>query len=226
MARTVVWALVAVVGGPTLVAGCGGDYGPQFNGSPVWQMFPFDGERTWDYINTDTTLPHKLIGTSVLEPEVIGGVNVYTVQYVKECVGADPACVEGELVRKIRWSSTVSDGVFIHGYDIGAGIVDLVPPVQVTEDTMERGDVLETESGGIVWSSTMNGIEQCPIKMTADWPECGSFTIAADVGDGYPVAGDLWATKGNGIAAMQLATETGQWQLSDVDCQGDCDGKW
>lgn len=207
------------------LGGCGG-YNQEFGGSPVWQMFPFDGERTWDYISTDTALPYKTIVTSVDEPEVVGGTNVYALTYVTECFGASETCVDGTVIRRMQWSSTVSDGVFIYSYDSGDGYVELDPPLHFAEDSAKKGDAIVTETAGATWTSTMQGIEACPIRLTADWPECGLFEVTVDVGEGYPLVGKYWATKGNGIAAFELATEAGQWQLSDIDCQGECDGKW
>lgn len=208
-----------------VAAGCGG-YNQEFGGSPVWQMFPFDGDRTWDYISTDTALVYKLIVTSLDEPEVIDGRNVYTLSYATECIGVSESCVDGEVIRRVQWSSDVGNGVFIHGYDDGDGFTVLEPPLQVAEDTAKKDDAITTTTGGGNWTATMMGIESCPIKLTADWPECGRFEVTTDAGDGYPVAGTYWATKGNGIAAFELATEAGQWQLSDIDCQGECDGTW
>lgn len=211
-----------------LLGACQG-YPPTFDGSPVWSMFPFDGERSWTYISTDQTLAYKLVAWSSGEPELKGGKNIYTVEYSTNCFGADPECVEGEILRKVKWSSDVSDGVFIHAYALGSdAFTDLDPPVQLTPDDMKKGDVIETTSNGATWSSTMNGISECPVSLSAAWDECGEFALTTDAGDGYPIAGTYWATVSNGTAALELATETGVWQLSDLDCQTDvdCDGSW
>ena len=64
--------------------------------------------------------------------------------------------------------------------------------------------------------------------LTAAWDECGVLEVTAEGADGAPVAGTYWATVGNGTAALQLASENGQWQLSSIDCQPveECDGTW
>ena len=91
---------------------------------------------------------------------------------------------------------------------------------------MKKDEVAETTTGGVQWSSTMLGIEPCPIRLNAAWDECGVFELLADGFDGYPIAGRYWAATANGVAAFQLEGEGGQWQLSDLDCLGECDGKW
>lgn len=200
-------------------------YDPVFGGSPVWQMFPFDGVRTWEYISVDTELSYKLVATSLGEPEVLAGTNIYNVEYSTHCVTTDPECVEDEVIRKVKWSSTVTDGAYIHAYDAGDGFVDLVPGVRLTYDDMSKDDVIETVVGNVTWTSTMLGIEQCPVTLSADWDECGAFLLEVSEGDGYPIAGTYWATVGNGVAALEIVTES-QWQLSDISCEGECDGSW
>jgi hypothetical protein len=206
-----------------LAAGCAGN-GFTFQGTPVWGMFPFDGERTWDYLSNDTAATYKLNVTSVGEAERVNGNNVYTLTTLIDCLGSDPDCTDGELLYRKSWSS--SYGVHIWGYDVGIGKVEMRPPVQLAVDTMERDQVVETTTGGVVWTSTFLGIQDCPIKLIADWDECGVFELTVDGGDPFPVAGTYYATAGNGIAAFQHEGEDGRWELSDIDCQGECDGKW
>lgn len=209
-----------------LLGGCDGNQ-YSFSGEPVWELFPFDGQRTWDYISTDESLSYKLIAQSLNEPEQKDGSNVYTVDYSTECVAADADCVDGEILRKIQWSSDIDDGVFIHGFAVGSDpITELSPPLQISKEVAKRDDFVETSTGGAMWTATHMGTEVCPIRMNAAWDECTRIEIAVDAGDGYPIAGSWWATKGNGVAAMEIATETGQWQISDVACEGECDGTW
>lgn len=194
----------------------------------LWDMFPFDGQRTWEYQSTNVDLPYKLIATSNLEPDKKGNINIYTVQYWTECVGADPECVDGEVLYQIKWSSTVTDGTQIHAYDVGNGFIELDPPLLLApEEGMLRDDVVETETGGQLWTSTYKGIQSCPIAMTAEWDQCAVLEVVTE-GDGAPIAGTYWVTRGNGTAALELAHEEGQWQLASIDCEPleDCDGTW
>jgi hypothetical protein len=148
------------------------------------------------------------------------------VEYWTDCAGADPECVTGEVLRRVKWSSDVLDGIFIHAYDDGDGYIDLEPPLHFAEKEMERNDAVETETAGASWTSTFRGIEECPIQLVASWPECAKMELTTSDGDGYPLAGTYWLTAGNGTAALQLATDNGQWQLSNLECEGECDGTW
>lgn len=206
-----------------LLAGCTSSaVGDSF--SSVWPMFPFDGARTWDYVSTDPTVGYTLRVTSSGEPDVVAGTAIYTLVSTTTCFGADPDCVDGEVLRRMEWSSNATDGVGIHGYDIGAGFVPLEPPVRVTLDDMSRDDAVETVIGSATWTSTMLGVEPCPGPI--GWDECGAFRIVVEGADGGPIAGTWWATPSNGVAAFELLTDGGQWQLTDLACEGDCDGSW
>jgi hypothetical protein len=196
------------------------------NGVPIWEMLPFDGQRTWEYTSTDLELPYRLVASSILEPEKKGDRNIYSVEYLTDCVGADPDCVDGEVIRRVKWSSDVLDGVFIHAYDDGGGYIDLDPPLHFAEKEMLRDESVETETAGALWTSTFLGIEECPINLTASWPECARMELTSNNGDGFPLAGTYYLTAGNGTAALQLSTEEGLWELSSLDCQGECDGTW
>ncbi len=209
----------------SLLVACAGNT-PIYTGAPVWKTFPFDGLREWEFTNTDTTLPYKLIASSDQEPEFRDGANLYLVDYWTRCLGTDPNCVDGESLRTIQWSSDTQSGTFIHGYSVGSGaFADLDPPLQVTADVMDRDDVVETTTGGATWTSTFLGEEICPAQLADDW-QCSVFEITTDTGDGYPLAGKYWQVMGTGFTAMEIATETGQWQLSSYACEGECDGEW
>lgn len=209
-----------------LLAGCAGN-GFTFPGTPVWKMFPFDGERSWGYISTDDAATYHLDTTSSGEAEKIGGANVYTLVTVKDCIGSDPDCVDGDPAFRMSWSSDSVDGVQIWGYADGDGqYVELRPPIQVATAEMARGDTIETVTGGVTWTSTLDGIQECPIRLVAQWDECAAFTLTVDGGPAYPIAGTWYATAGNGIAAFQHEEEEQRWEVYDIDCQGECTGEW
>jgi hypothetical protein len=227
------WALA-------ILAGCPAN-GPLYSGVQTHELFPFDCERTWEYTSTDTTLAYKLVALSDTPPEKDGALNVYTLRYTSECFGADPECVDGEVLRKIQWSSTTGEGVLIHGFALGEGaITKLDPPVQLGLASMEKaldpeapgpGSFAETTTGGATWTSVMVEIESCPVRMSVDWDDCYVFELSTDGGDGIPLAGTYWAIGGQGVVAFEVAGDTGQWQASSTSADesedmGACDGEW
>lgn len=211
----------------SVLGACGGSNSFNFSGVTVYEMFPFDGDRTWEYISTDTEISYKLVANTVGEPDVIDSTNVYAVEYKVECIGNDPECNDGELLRRERWSSHSRDGVHIHGFEsIAEGVtVDFDPPMQVAKASMARDEVVSTSTAGATWTSTMLGIEDCPGQ--EDWDQCGAFLVETDAAvGGYPIAGKYWAVAGHNLVAIELEGDTGRWELSDSDCTGECDGRW
>jgi hypothetical protein len=184
------------------------------------ELFPFDGERTSTFRSTDATLPYELVVVSVPPPEVTDTLNVYTVHYERSCVSDDPACVDGEIF-SLQWSSREGDGVFVFGADG----VTFDPPVRVANDHTGVGDVAETVTAGARWTSTMEGMFECPVAMAVEWESCARFVIESD-GEGGPLVGTWWAAASHGTVAFEPAGETGRWELSAFDCAGECDGSW
>lgn len=210
-------------GDPTFPTNGGG-------GVQVWRMFPFDGERQWKYVSTDSALPHKIVATSDGLAETMNGKNVYTVHYKVECVNQnDENCVTGQELFVLRWSSDTSNGVYIHAYSVGDVLqfINFDPPLRLTYDDMGADDVIETETNSQLWTSTMGQITDCPMRMSGDFDNCGTWTVEVNQGDGFPIAGQWWAAESLGVASFQLTTDSGQWQLAQPPtCAGDCDGGW
>src|SRR5687768_10557240 len=97
----------------------------------LWKSFPFDGERTWEFLSTDTTLPYALYVTSSDKPEVVDGSNVYPVTAETDCRAAGDC--EDEILWSIRWSSDTTSGVRIHGWTVGdEDPVELAPAILVS----------------------------------------------------------------------------------------------
>jgi len=210
-----VLALVVLVG---CTGGPGDQY--QYDGYPMDDFFPFDGNRSWTFTNTDTTVPYELVAT--LDPEYAtaeDGSHVFTITYDQSCQGAD-GCVDGPWrFHSIQWSSDGADGTFIHSYSSDAdGDVTFDPPLQLTSDMGVPGDVVTTtETDGTVYNAEFKQIANCPIAMSVTWEDCANIVVTD--GDGnqtMPMTGDLWAVKGYNVIALQLMGDSGQWQLSDT----------
>ena len=239
--RNAIPAALAVI----LLTGCPPKENPYgYGGTLMYEFFPFDGIRTWEFISTNEDLPHTMVATMrEIDPdakEPKDGITRYTVDYSKHCRGASADCVEGELIRTITWSSDLEEGVRVHDYeDPISGPVEFQPPILIAPEKMERDDTAVTETGGFTWTTTLIATEMCPVHMNVDWPDCIHFSL--DDGDGDDttnagLVGEYWAIVGYNVVAVQLLAEltvvddveVGQWQLSGHDCEPleDCNGEW
>jgi len=224
MLRKVTWLLFLV--------GCGGSGEGSYPGAEIWQYFPFDGLRTWQFIHTDTAVTYKLEASMRRDSDSIDHVNLYTVDYAKRCVAADDSCVDGEILWSTEWSSDSTRGVQIHRSNVGDdestwGLY--VPPIQVAEGTMKVDDAVSTTTAGSTWDATLFNFEACPVYLQAEWEECAHIIVSDEGGDtlsGYPIAAEYWALPGRNVVAIDLGTDEGMWQLSEDDCEGDCNGSW
>jgi len=207
-----------------------------FSGTRLADYFPFDGERTWEFQNSDTSITYRLDATLLVDETVSeNAVKRYTVSYTTDCASADKSCVDGEELRAVQWSSDNTNGVFIHSYRTGGLDMDGVPleestvfdpPIQVADFQGKRGDIVETVVDGVTWTSELVAFEDCPVQVSSQWT-CALFRLEHDMeGDGYPIEGDYWAVTRYNVVAFDLVGDTGRWELRKTDCEGDCDGVW
>lgn len=180
-----------------------------------WDMpayFPFDGERTWEMVNAQTSVSYKLIG--VLQPEEqVDSDFLHAIRWTKECVGADETCVDGELVRAVTWSVSAALGARIHSYDEGSGTVVLDPPLVIAESEMKRGDIAETQTAGATWASENLGVEACPVRWNVDWQDCLHLQVTGSASG--PLAGDYWVITSYNAVAFEVTGDPGRWELSN-----------
>lgn len=214
---------VAVISTVLLSACAGG--GITFTGTGTEKLFPFDGERTWTYQSQDETLPFLLDGEMISEPERIGGVNVYTINYFKDCQRDDPTCTDGDLLFALRMSNTQPEGVFIYGYDPGDGNVDLDPPVLLAYNEVKTQEIVETTTGGRAFETEYLGMTTCQgyIVTTVEW-DCHGFDIRADAPI-FPLTGTIQAVGGQGIVNFTFTDDPNAWRLLDSQQDG-ADGQW
>jgi hypothetical protein len=213
-------AWIAVAAAVALV-GCV-DHKDQFgyDGYPMDDFFPFDGQRSWTFTSTDDTIPYTVVGVLNTTPETAAdGASVFTIDYTTHCLGEDTGCVDGDYrLRSLSMSSDQIRGTEFHGFDAeSTGPVVLDPPVQITEDRGVPDDVITSDSGGETWMTTFDQIGECPVLMSVDWDQCIKLQIRdADGNETSPLHGDWYAVTGYNVIAMQLMDDTGQWQLSDT----------
>lgn len=214
-----------------LLCACGGAP-PVFDGEEGASFFPFDGSRTWEFINADDAVTYKLVLVQQPDPTSSPVGNVYSIQHHIECVAADPGCVDGEVVRTVRWSSVGTDGAFLHGALVGGVDTVVKPPITVADENVlvEEDPWLTSTSDGD-WSSDLVLKEACPVVITSDWESCLRFDVD-DAGTSSlhdHVAGSYWANYGYNVVAFDLTDDgLGRWELSSVVCPDDdpCDGEW
>lgn len=212
MGRLGGWCAIAVA--------CGDPRTAVIEEAQTWKSFPFDGVRTWTYVNADRSVPYAIVATSdgVAERRVgpgAHGFDVYTVSY--GCVGESEACATPELYA-LQWSSDTFQGVFVHGVRMGgaATFVAFDPPLWFAGDTQAVGERLVTETNGATWTSTRGESQGCDDLVweleTAD--------------GGYPLAGQWWAMEVVGVTAFQRSGDATRWELAEIACEEDCDGAW
>jgi len=207
-----------------LLAACSGNQ-VSFPGTDTHQLFPFDGERSWVYQSSDTTVPFLLEGELLSEPEEIDGRNVYTINYFKDCQRDDAGCTDGDLFFALRMSNVDPGGTMIHGYDPGDGNVDLDPPLLVIEGEARTQDVLETTTAGIRFETEYLGQGSCGdlIVINTSW-DCHGIEIRGEV-DLFPITGTIQAVAGQGIVNFAFSSHTDQWKLLSSTQDG-ADGVW
>jgi hypothetical protein len=198
----------------SLLAGCTSPNTIAYLGERMDQYFVFDGDRSWEFISDDTSLPYLMIGD--LQEEFVsineGSTRIYTIRYKTDCLGAGE-CDDGAFIWSLDLSFDSIYGAQIHGITVGSEPATVFDPaVVLTTPYINQGDVFETVSGGVTYTSTFIGFEQCPVQWNVDWPKCVHFTLD-DGGAGTPLAGDYWANVGFNLVAMDMDMDESFWQL-------------
>jgi hypothetical protein len=196
---------------------------PTYTGFNMDDFFPFDGERTWEYVNDDPTIAYHVKAALDSEPQVLEGnaQRAYTINYTIECFAADPSCVEGDpfRVRALTISSDLSFGTMIHSVDMTeTGIEAFDPTVALTGPKGKVTDVWETDSGGVSWVSTFTMLTDCEVPYTDEWTNCITLDVDDD-GDSatppsaHPLHGTWIAVPGYNVVAFQWRDDPMPWRL-------------
>jgi hypothetical protein len=212
------WWLVALPG----LAACGPQPAPCYCGYSLDVFFPFDGQRTWEFVNDDPSVPYHVIAT--LDPDFAeregGAMQVYTIHYTVACVGDDPACVdEGPFrVRSIQMSSDRAYGTLLHSVDLGSGIEVFEPPVMLTDGMGDVGQLWETDSNGITWASVYAELGDCDVPYTHEWSHCLTLLVDDDANaetrpTAHPLHGEWVAVTGYNVVQFQWRDDPQPWRL-------------
>jgi hypothetical protein len=199
---------------------CTGAPGPGFNGTKLSDYFPMEGGRSATYVNADATVPYKLEMEKLDQPEQIGERQVWTFEYYEDETFS--------LIAAVKWSNVSGDAAYIHAWAGADGVfTPYDPPISVTADNgyMHVGDVVTTDSGGVTWTSTYVGTEDCPVQWGLDWEDCAHMKIsdggadpsAADPATRPFFVGDYWVVPRYMIAWMDVRGYDDKWNLADYD---------
>jgi hypothetical protein len=201
-----------------------------FGGTNIVDYFPFDGARSWEFQNDDTSITYRLETTLLIEETTKKRQrNVYTLSHTVDCATSDKSCVDGEELRAVRWHSSSSDGVLIEGYRADGADELFETPIHVSYSSAEVGETIDTVWPDMTWTSTFVGFESCPVQVSTNWT-CAHFRVEQD-GDsgGYPMQGDYWAVNTYNVVGFDLDGEAGRWELRSQDCDSEllpCNGSW
>ena len=195
-----------------ILAGCTGE-GPTYSGTSMTDFFPFDGGRDAEYVNDDTTVAWHLLTHMVPETVVVDNRETATWEYRMD---------DGTLLYAVKWSVRSNQPVQIEAWADGTGeFVTFDPPIVVANAFMLSNDSVTTETGGMTFTSTYIGPEDCTVIWGGlEWEDCAHIRIDDGDGDdmaGPKFAGDYWLVTRYGQA---WATTTGYaqpWKLSDYD---------
>lgn len=206
-----------------LLAGCGE---ATFDGTVAWRSFPFDGERTWEFVADGQASPFQVDARILVDAgaTITSVGNAYVVEHAKRCATVSADCIDQEVIRTVEWSSTPA-GVYIHGIFADDDFDTFDPPIQLSAGSVLVGDVWETRTAGALWTSTYGGQESCPTRFAGALAQCFRYdltTTGADRG----LAGSYWAAPGINVAAFELAIDGTRWVYGTSECVGDCDGSW
>ena len=202
-AKISVIALAAACG---VKAPDGGDSAPSTGAYQLWDYFPLDGQRSWEYASDDMSVDHELVVRLAEGTTSAGDAVVHRLERYNEDTGA--------ALGATLWSSDSVDGVQIHGYETDAGdAVDFPEPVLFAPTHGDPGDAVESSAGGWDFTSTFEAVEPCPNHWVGEeWDSC--LHLRLDDGDGgAPFAGDYWLVPRYGAAWLRTTDDTDTWFL-------------
>ncbi|MCB9666229.1 MAG: hypothetical protein H6732_19120 [Alphaproteobacteria bacterium] len=216
--------------GTTLVAGgCAPSAPPTFEGRRVYEAFPFEpAGREWDYKSDNADLSYRMVGLQAEKAETVEtSTKLWQIDVTAQCFNDTGACADldmdgnaqdiDETVLEVwKISAEFISGVRV--WQMGEVVYD--PPVLLVEGRAQVGDVVETTSGGITFTSTYEGPEDCPgsyFEVDTDAGEerveCEKIVVT-DAGAGSLLAGTWWAVAPYGIVQFQREVDQGStWSM-------------
>ncbi|MDG1479759.1 MAG: hypothetical protein P8R54_09210 [Myxococcota bacterium] len=192
-----------------MAAACdGGSY--DYAGHNTDDYFALDGERSWKYRQEDLDVEWRM-EASKSGTVSKGNTEVVTIDYSV----LDPA----ELLYSIDWSSDSSGGILVHGYSVEDGeTVAFDEPVGMADSPMKPGELVETITNGMTYTSELVGVETCANDWVTEPWDCLHFTVSDGVDDdtSAPFVGDWWIAADWGTSRFQPAGYDTPWILSEA----------
>jgi len=188
-----------------VLMGCSGS-SYQYAGHDVYKYYPLDGERAWEYATADEDW--QLEVNKVTPTTMVDDVEVVTLEYsVKEPY---------VLLYGVDWSSSSSDGVMIHGYQVEETAESLTfeTPIRFAKHEMVSGEENVTETDGYSFTSSFLSVETCYNHWTTDDWQCLHFEVTEDSGAEFPFLGEYWIATRWGASAILSPGYENEWILT------------
>ena len=177
-----------------LIFACGpGGSNTQYSGHNTHEYMPFDGVRSWQYQNDGAAFDMLVEKTNTTESD---GFEIITLTYSNNSTG--------ESLATIDWSSDSLNGILVHGYTLtNQGGMEFEEPISVADYKMVPGEIVETTTDGITFTSTFVKMESCPnnwIDEENTW-DCLKFELTSDSSSGsFPFTGEWWGANTWGVS--------------------------
>lgn len=186
--------------------------------------FELTNASEWTYVSTDDSFDWQ--NKAVRSEEGVAldeDTTVYTRSHEVQCTES-PGC-EPAFLYSIDWSTSPSDGAFIHGWQL-PDMEEPRPaetPIRIVDNRMNVGDIETTEGvDGHAFTSEFTRLEACPTPGVPRFAEetCVVLTVTSEPA-GHWLAGTYWALTGWHVVAFERTDDTGRWELEAITQAGD-----
>jgi hypothetical protein len=202
---------------PLAAVACGGSK-YAYNGQNLYDFFPLEDNRSWEYGQDDTSVAYRMSVTKNPVTTDEAGTEVVTLDYMSQ----DPEA----LLYSVQWSSDSSDGVLIWGWTDGATgeAHEFRPPIVFAEAQMDVDQKVKTTTNGTTYTATFKGLESCANHWVRDDWECAHIILDDGDGDpniGDPFVGEYWTAVDWGPSSFVPTGFTQPWVLLRADWSPD-----
>jgi hypothetical protein len=182
-----------------------------YTGYYIEEYMPLDGERFWTYSQEADDISWILWVEKLDKTRTVGDARVSTLEYSE---------FGKPVLYTVDWSSDSVNGVLIHGWaDPQAKTsTTFAEPIQFGIHGMTAGDVIETTTDDITFTSTFVGKEDCPNDWVDQVWECARMELT---GADLPFVGTYLLSRTYGASRFRTFGYDDDWKLL---CFSDADG--